>query len=86
MRRYFDWIDVVMWLVMGVLGLSILALIGALVWRVIYPPPKFALVSREWSCTRSHVETQMMPCPQSNGQVMLLPQTHTVCDEYQRVR
>ena len=40
---------------------------------------KFSLRKDEWSCTRSHNETRLMP----SGKI-IVPTVHTVCDQWSR--
>ena len=73
-----DWAERIVSALFGLLMLAAFLVVGAIVYHAVFSE-KIHLIKHQWHCTASHTETR----PTLIGKVMV-PQTTTVCDRYER--
>lgn len=80
-----DWVTVAVNGLFALIVLLFIALVGFVVYRMVYPPAMIEIVREDWRCTRDHQDVTMIPMSIDGGKTTtMMPQLSTVCDEYRR--
>jgi len=80
MRQIMDWL-VDHWFVI-VLAILVTTVVCAAYDEMI--AEKFYLRKDSWACTKAHAEVSTVPITISGGYMVLVPETHNICDQWSR--